>query len=104
MAVAVDDMPASGIHEAVFGQTLVLVVKTPDGFAAVQGLCPHQAARLKDGRVDAEGFVHCPRHMARFDTRDGTCGGGWVLPPLMRYATRVEDGAVLVPDPLVPLD
>lgn len=102
-AARVDDMPESGIFEAVFGQTLILVVKFGDGFTAVQGLCPHQAARLKDGRLDAEGFIHCPRHMAKFDLRDGECAGGWVLPPLMRYAVRIVDGDVLLPDPLTPI-
>ena len=101
--VAVADMPESGIHEVVLGQRLVLIVRTADGFTAVQGLCPHQAARLKDGRVDAEGFLHCPRHMAKFRLVDGVCGGGWELPPLQRFATKIENGTVLIPQPLVPL-
>ncbi|MBC7136035.1 MAG: hypothetical protein H5U25_10425, partial [Oceanibaculum nanhaiense] len=48
-------------------------------------------------------WIECPHHRARFRLSDGICGSGWKLPPLKRYATKLHEGVVLLPDPLVPL-
>ncbi|SMF37161.1 Ferredoxin subunit of nitrite reductase or a ring-hydroxylating dioxygenase [Tistlia consotensis] len=97
------DLPAEGLHEIVVGRHLVLLVRRGGALLAVQGLCPHQAARLVGGRLDDQGWLHCPHHQARFRLADGACGPGWRLPALRRFETRVEAGMVLLPDPLAPL-
>lgn len=105
VAVAVAAVPASGLAEALLGERhLVLVVRRGDDYIAVQGLCPHQMARFANGTLLDDGRLQCPHHLAKFDLETGACSAGWVLPPLKRYATRVHDGHILVPDPLVPLD
>ena len=105
VAVALDDIPANGLAETLMGErNLVLIVQRGDGFTAVQGLCPHQMARLVHGAVLPDGHLQCPHHLAKFNLEDGTCSAGWILPPLKRYATLVRDRHVLLPDPLVPLD
>jgi nitrite reductase/ring-hydroxylating ferredoxin subunit len=58
-------------------------------------------ARLVNGTLLDDGRLQCPHHLANFNLADGQCDPGWVLPPLMRYATKVQDGHILVPDPLV---
>ena len=90
-------------QEAVVGNRLVLLLRQGDIVTAYQGLCPHQAARLAFGRV-ADGWLHCPHHQARFNLADGACGPGWQMPALKRFATRIEEGVILLPDPLTPLD
>jgi len=97
---ALADFPDTGLLDVEVDGTLILLVKQGEDIRAVQGLCPHAFARLAGGRVDDEGELHCPRHLARFSLDDGVCKSGWVLPPLKRYPVRVEDGAVLVPSPL----
>lgn len=91
-----------GLSDVSIGRHLVLLLREGDRVRAYQGLCPHQFARLADGLL-IDGALQCPHHLARFDLEDGRCGAGWVLPPLKRYAARIEDGAVLLPDPLTPL-
>ena len=104
VAAAIDAIPESGLFEVMFGaRDVVVIARTGEGFAAVQGLCPHQMARLALGSLLEDGRLQCPHHMAKFSLEDGQCDSGWVLPPLRRYATRVVDGHVLVPDPLVAL-
>ncbi len=93
---------SQGLHELILGNEVVLLVRRGDEILAMQGLCPHTFARLADGQIDAEGWLHCPRHKARFRLADGACGSGWVLPPLRQYEVRVADGMVLLPDPLTP--
>ena len=105
VAVAIKDIPASGLSEVIFTERyVVLIVRTGEDFVAVQGLCPHQMARLGHGTLLDDGRLQCPHHLAKFSLDDGTCDSGWVLPPLKRYATLVRDGHVLVPDPLGALD
>ncbi|WP_198154824.1 Rieske (2Fe-2S) protein [Oceanibaculum pacificum] len=90
-------------REALAGGRLVVLLRQGDAVTAYQGLCPHQAARLGFGRI-ADGWLHCPHHQARFNLADGACGPGWRLPALQRFATRIEDGVILLPDPLTPLE
>ena len=59
-------------------------------------------ARLAQGQI-VKGWIECPHHRARFRLSDGVCGSGWKLPALKRYATKLHEGMVLLPDPLVPL-
>lgn len=98
------DFPDSGLLDVEVEGTLVLLVKQGEDVRAVQGLCPHAFARLAGGRVDEAGTLHCPRHLARFNLDDGACLSGWVVPPLKRYAVRVEDEAVLLASPLLAAD
>jgi 3-phenylpropionate/trans-cinnamate dioxygenase ferredoxin subunit len=101
-AAALDAVP-EGLSEALLGNALVLLVRRGEDIRAVQGLCPHAFARLVEGHVDAREILHCPRHKATFRLADGSCGPGWVLPPLKRYPVRIADGTVWLPDPLTPL-
>jgi len=98
------DFPNSGLLDVEVDGMLVLLVKQNGDVRAVQGLCPHAFARLAGGRVDEAGALHCPRHLARFSLDDGACLSGWIVPPLKRYAVRVEDGAVQLPFPLIASD
>ena len=81
----------------------VILVRVRDGIAAYQGICPHQSARLGGGTV-IDGWLRCPQHRAMFRLADGVCGDGWELPPLRRYALRIEAGAVLLSDPPTIID
>lgn len=102
-----DALPPGGLADVVVGRELVLLVRDEAGeVRAFQGLCPHEFARLAEGALEerhGSTVVRCPRHLARFRLSDGACGRGWALPPLRRYAVRVADGAVFVPDPLTPI-
>jgi len=98
----------SGLADVVVGRELVVLVAVgEDDVRAFQGLCPHEFARLAEGAVeerDGATWLRCPRHLARFRVGNGETGPGWSLPPLRRYAVRIEDGAIFLPDPLVRLD
>ena len=97
-----DEVTAAGLHEIQIGRHVVLLIAQPDQILAVQGLCPHQHARLSGG-VLIDGALQCPHHLARFSLLDGTCTGGWQLPPLKRYAVRLDGDQVMLTDPLAPL-
>jgi len=88
--------------DVLIARQLVLLLREGGEVLALQGSCPHQVARLAQGQI-VKGWIECPHHRARFRLSDGVCGSGWKLPPLKRYATKLHEGMVLLPDPLVPL-
>ena len=92
----------AGMLDVQIGRRVVLLVSRGGEIIAVQGLCPHQMARLAEGTI-VGGTLQCPHHLAKFNLSDGACTGGWQLPPLRRYAVRIEGDQVLLPEPLVAL-
>lgn len=61
----------------------IAVFRLPDGWAAIDGDCPHRGGPLSDGIV-AQRCVTCPLHGRRFDLLTGarTAGGDeseWVV-------------------------
>ena len=94
-AAASSDVLADAPVEVLAGDTVIVLIRHDGILHAFQGLCPHQFARLQDGRV-AEGYINCPRHMAKFRLSDGACGPGWTLPSLRRFAVRETAGRVYV--------
>jgi len=99
---SVRDVSKTALLEVHVGRQVVLLVKSGDEIRAFQGLCPHQLARLSEGML-VEGTIQCPRHLARFDLKDGSCTGGWQLAPLRRFEVRIENDNVLLLNPLVAL-
>lgn len=97
-----NQVDAAGLLDVRVGRRVVLLIARSDQILAVQGLCPHQHARLSEGAM-VDDTLQCPHHLARFNVEDGACTGGWQLPPLKRYAVRVENDQVLLSDPLTPL-
>ncbi|RVU35117.1 Rieske (2Fe-2S) protein [Hwanghaeella grinnelliae] len=80
-------------HEVLIGENIFVLIRHGETIGAYQGQCPHQFARLVEGRV-ADGHINCPRHMAKFRLSDGICGPGWALPPLRRYTVKEDGGMV----------
>ncbi|MEO1104152.1 MAG: Rieske (2Fe-2S) protein [Pseudomonadota bacterium] len=100
---AVSDFIDTDLCEVAVGNDLVLLVRRGADVHAVAGLCTHAFARLSGGRVDADGHLNCPRHLARFSLEDGRCLSGWAVPPLKRYAVRIDGDDILLTNPLTSL-
>lgn len=88
------DFPEDGKLAVCLGGWNVLVVRTDDGFNAVNDRCTHQASRLSTGRV-RRGAIMCPLHGARFEVATGRCVGG-AYADLRRFPLRIEDGRIEV--------
>jgi 3-phenylpropionate/trans-cinnamate dioxygenase ferredoxin component len=74
-----------GPHDLLADRTLVpitvgghqlLLVRDGERIVAAERACPHEGADLGLGRC-AGGRLHCPRHLASFDLRDGSVSPGW---------------------------
>ncbi|WP_453951563.1 Rieske (2Fe-2S) protein [Bradyrhizobium sp. USDA 377] len=77
-------------HEAIVrvaGRDL-LVIWNEGNVVACERACPHEQADLALGQVRT-GRLHCPRHAASFDLRDGAITAGWPSPPLRLYPVRI---------------
>ena len=79
--------------------TLVAVVRTGDGVFAVADTCSHAQWSLSDGEV-SDCTIECSLHGARFDLCTGQPSGLPAVVPIATFATKIEDGAVLVNLPL----
>ena len=88
---ALGDVPLlEGRAVTVEGRRLA-VFRLPDGWAAVDGACPHRGGPLQDGLV-ADSCVTCPLHGRRFDLRSGAQLGG--PDAIAVHELREHDGAL----------
>lgn len=107
---AQDWVDVAGAAEIAPGQTraasaagfALLVCRAGDDYHAVENRCSHTGAPLTRARLRGDCII-CPVHGARFQLRDGR----HLTPPASRglrtFATRVENGRVLVrPVPIEP--
>lgn len=79
------------------GEWNIVVVKTQEGFFALNDRCTHQAAALSPGRLK-RGALICPLHGARFEVASGRCIGG-TYPDLRTFKVRVTAGMIEVAIP-----
>lgn len=89
-----DQIPASGVTEAMLGDVPVAVCRVGDEVFVVDNTCPHAGGPLGDGDLDGH-LLACPFHGWTFDVRTGVC----TVVPSKRvavHAARVVDGAVRV--------
>ena len=109
---AIDDFADGQARRVEFGMRGLVVVRRGTTFHVLRDICPHQGARLSDGRVtgtalecppgadivlgrDGE-ILSCPWHGWEFDVFSGC---SLVEPDRVRvraYQTAVEDGRLLV--------
>lgn len=80
------------------GKTYAIYRSPDDEVFCTDGLCTHEAIHLADGLVmDYE--IECPKHSGVFDYRTGAAKRLPACKNLNTYATRIEDGAVMIEVP-----
>lgn len=94
-ACSVEELTRDGLREHMSGRTLLVLAWLDGAPWAGTGLCPHNFARLVDGRVEG-GRLHCYRHQASFCMATGAADNRWQIKGLTLYPTRIEDGFVQV--------
>jgi anthranilate 1,2-dioxygenase ferredoxin subunit len=99
-AIAQDAFPEDGKLAVELGGWSVVIVRTEEGFSALNDRCTHQAALLSPGRV-RRGAIMCPLHGARFEVATGRCVGG-TYADLRRFTVRMQDGMIEVAVPATP--
>jgi nitrite reductase/ring-hydroxylating ferredoxin subunit len=62
---------------------------------AIDAACPHVRGPLEKGRVEGT-VVTCPLHGSEFDLQTGAVRRGPATRPVQRYATRVENGKLVI--------
>jgi nitrite reductase (NADH) small subunit len=89
------DIPLlEGRSVAVAGRR-VAVFRLPEGFVALDSVCPHSGGPLSDGIV-ADNCVSCPLHGWRFDLRSGAPTGGGATSGVTAHTVRERDGELYV--------
>ena len=91
-----DDLWIGEMETFDVGNHEVLLVNIDGEFHAYDGVCPHQAMPLIEGRLDGK-VLTCRAHQWSFDA----CSGSSINPRgecLRRFALRIENGLISVAD------
>jgi 3-phenylpropionate/trans-cinnamate dioxygenase ferredoxin subunit len=95
-ACATDDIEAEEVirfdHA---GRTFAIYRGPADDFFCTDGLCTHEEVHLADGLVMGYS-IECPKHASMFDYRTGEVETPPACEDLHTYATRVENGRVMI--------
>jgi cytochrome P450/nitrite reductase/ring-hydroxylating ferredoxin subunit len=70
-----DELEGDGPHAASAQGLDLVLLRTPSGFRAFEGRCPHQGALLAEGEIDGAELV-CRNHRWRFSSETGARNGG----------------------------
>jgi nitrite reductase (NADH) small subunit len=90
----IDQFPVGASKTVEINGKLIAVFHRPEGFHAIDDVCPHMGASLSEGEVEGS-VVTCPWHAWRFRITDGV----WADNPRLKigcYPVRVEDGQVQI--------
>lgn len=101
VAVAVageDELEPGQVKHVVVNGAWILLVRTAEGWRAVDGICTHHGGALCDGMLFDE-TIQCPWHGSRFDVRTGEVLGGPAKRPLHVWPVTVREGRVWVAAP-----
>jgi len=81
------------------GDTAILVVNHDGNYYAMEDRCSHEDFELSAGEYDAEhATIECVLHGAKFDVRTGQALCPPAYTPVVRFPTKVMDGAVWTRD------
>ena len=91
---SIDQLPVGEARAVEIKGKLVAVFHRPDGFHAIDDVCPHMGGPLSQGEIEGD-VVTCPWHAWRFRLTDGV----WADNPRLKigcYPVRIENGQVQI--------
>jgi 3-phenylpropionate/trans-cinnamate dioxygenase ferredoxin component len=81
------------------GETPIVVFNYDGDFYALEDRCSHEDFELSAGSFDPrDATIECVLHGSRFDIRDGRALNPPAYTPVVKFPTRIEDGAVWTRD------
>jgi len=89
------DLQVGDVERVHVGDLAIALIRTGEGFFAVEDRCTHMGGRLSDGLVTGS-TVQCPLHFGRFDVRTGEPLSRPCRLPIATYRVKVLDGSVFV--------
>lgn len=78
-----------------FGNRLLAVYDTVDGYFVSDARCTHAGANLCDGYFDGK-YIECPLHQGLFDARTGVAKAAPVVRNLTMIDCRVANGKLQI--------
>ena len=90
------DIEPGHVHSGSVGEKTIALVRTEDGWRALDGRCPHQGGPLTEGTL-CEGKIRCPWHGYDFDLATGKGAGNDLTVETLKV--REQEGVVEVEAP-----
>lgn len=95
-ACAADDIEREDVIRFDHGErTFIILRDHEDNYYCADGLCTHEGIHLSDGLV-LGATIECPKHASIFDCSTGEVETPPAYEDLATYATRIENGRVLL--------
>ncbi|MGI9385501.1 MAG: Rieske (2Fe-2S) protein [Methyloligellaceae bacterium] len=69
-----DELEPGGVRMAKAGPRLIALIRTEQGYSALDNACPHMGGPLGQGMIE-DGRLVCPWHGRAYDPRTGECDG-----------------------------
>jgi 3-phenylpropionate/trans-cinnamate dioxygenase ferredoxin subunit len=91
----VDDVVAGTPLGVVVGGEEIVIAQIGDRLYAIEGICSHQGAQLKNAKLDGETVV-CHFHGSGFNLRTGAVVNGPATKPLQTYKVSLAGDQLLV--------
>ena len=92
----VADIEPDHVHSGSVGEKTIALVRTEDGWRALDGRCPHQGGPLTEGTL-CEGKIRCPWHGYDFDLATGKGAGNDLTVETLKV--REQEGFVEIEAP-----
>ncbi|RME28276.1 MAG: hypothetical protein D6800_04075 [Candidatus Zixiibacteriota bacterium] len=93
---SVSDIPVGSMKPCVVKHRRIVVVRTEDGWYALDDECTHDGAPISDGKIKGNDEIMCRRHGARFRLSDGAVTAPPALVPLETYEVKIDGEDILV--------
>jgi len=98
---SVDDVPPESAIPVEVPQNAsrveLAIVHSNGNFYAIYDECSHAQIPLSEGDV-GDGEIECYLHGSRFDVRDGRALNAPAYAPVVKFPTRIDQGAVWTRD------
>jgi 3-phenylpropionate/trans-cinnamate dioxygenase ferredoxin subunit len=89
------DLPEGGKTVVEVDDRLVALFHVAGRFWAIDDLCTHDGGPLADGQLEGH-VIACPRHVAKFDIRDGRVLSMPATSNTVAHEVKVEGGEVFI--------
>ena len=92
---SVEELKHKPLQEIVSGKTRIALTYKNGTFSAISSVCNHVGGPLGKGKLDGD-YVVCPWHFWKFHCETGQGEPGYEQDQVPAYATKIEQGRVLV--------
>lgn len=87
-----DEIGPDSVKRVVAGDKVIALVRTSNGYCALDNACPHAGGPLSEGSIE-NGLIVCPWHGREYNLATGECEG---FAPVATYPVELRADGIYV--------